>query len=108
MECGSVLRPVDVLPAEHCVASRGDTPLLGEREQEPDRLVRDPVLREVGVDPGRLDGQSRHATRVVDEQGSQVHVPHRLVVPDECLPGGAVGERPGHVVSGGRRPRPVS
>ena len=106
MERRPVLRPVDMLAAEHRVAPSGDTPLLRQREEEGDRLVRDAVLRQIGVDPDGLDGQPLDAARVVGEQLPQMHVPHRLVVPDECLPRGAVGERPGHVVSaaGGRVP----
>ena len=51
---GTVLRDVDVLAGEHRVAPLRHAALLGERDEQAQRLVGDPVLRVVEEEPGRL------------------------------------------------------
>jgi hypothetical protein len=66
------------------------------------------VFREVGVDPRGVEREPVGPAAIVGEEVAQVKVPHRLVVPSECLPGGAVRERLGHVVDAAGRPCRVS
>jgi hypothetical protein len=83
---GAVLGDVDVLAAEHGVAALGHAGLLGQRDEQPHRLVGDPVLGVVEVEPGRLRGQPLAAARVPGEQLAQVLPGDLLVVPLERLP----------------------
>ena len=57
VEDGAVLGDVDVLAAEHRVAPLLDPTLARERGEQPKRLRRHPVLREIRVDRRRLDGE---------------------------------------------------
>jgi hypothetical protein len=70
-----------VLAAEHRVASDGDAALVGERDEQTHRLLRDPVLREVGVNTRRLQRETIDPRGVLGEQLAQVEVLRGLVVP---------------------------
>ena len=83
---GPVLGHVDVLAAEHRVPALGHAGLLGQRHEQPHRLVGDPVLGVVEVEPGRLGGQPLAAARVPGEQLAQVPPGDLFVVPLERLP----------------------
>ena len=52
---GAVLGDVDVLAGEHRVDPLPQPRLLGQRDKQPERLVRDPVLRVVEVETRRLE-----------------------------------------------------
>jgi hypothetical protein len=82
----AVLGHVDVLAAEHGVPALGHARLLGQRHEQPHRLVGDPVLGVVQVEPGRLGGQSFAPARVPGEQLAQVPPGDLVVVPLERLP----------------------
>ncbi len=64
--------------------------LLGEGDEEPERLVGDPVLRVVEVEAGGLGGQPLAALRVVGEQVAKVDVADLVVVLLERSPRGAL------------------
>jgi hypothetical protein len=83
---GPVLGDVDVLAAEHGVPALGHSRLLGQRHQQPHRLVGDPVLGVVQVEPGRLGGQPLAPARVAGEQVAQMLPGDVVVVPLERLP----------------------
>jgi hypothetical protein len=83
-----VFGPVDVLAAEHRVTVLRHPPFAGEREQQLDRLGGDPVLRQVGVDPGRLEREALGATRVGGEQVAQTEVADGAVVPSRACHAG--------------------
>ena len=59
-------------PREHRVDPLAQPALLGQRDQQPQRLVGDPVLRVVEVQAGGLGGQPLAALGVVGEQLAQV------------------------------------
>ncbi len=82
-----------MLAAEHRLAALGEPALLGERDQERDGLVGDPVLRVVEVEAGRLGGQPGAAVRVVGEQFAQVTPGELAVVGLEPPPALAFAER---------------
>ena len=74
---GAVLGDVDVLAAEHRVAALGEPALLGQRDEQRERLVGDPVLRVVEVEARGLGGQPLAALRIGGEQVAQVHARSR-------------------------------
>ena len=80
MQHGAVLRDVDVLAGEHRVAPLGNSALLGELEQEPERLVGDPVLRVVEVDALGLGRQALPARGVSFEEVAKMGASHFLGV----------------------------
>ena len=88
MEHGAVLGDVDPLAREHRVAALGDACLLGERDEQPQRLVGDAVLRVVEEEAGRLGGEPLRPARVGCEEVAQVRSLHLLGVGLERLPGG--------------------
>jgi len=98
MERRPVFGAVDVLAAEHHVASLGHATLTGERDQELHRFRGDPVLREVGVDPRGLERESLGALRVVVEQVARVEAADGRVMPFQRLPGSASCERVRHLL----------
>ena len=97
MEGGPVLGAVHVLAAIHRVAPLGHASRRRELDEQRDRLGRDPVLREVGVDPRRLERQAIDAARVFGEEIAQVPFANGGVVPVERLPRRAGGDGVGHL-----------
>ncbi len=91
----AVLGDVDPLAAEHRLAALGHAALLRQRDQQPQRLVRDAVLRVVEVEPGALGAHPLAAAGILGEQRAQVHPPDLLQVALQRDPGGALGERGG-------------
>ena len=87
VEHGAVLRHVDLLALEHGVDARAQPGLLGELEEEGQRLVGDAVLGVVEVDPHRLRGEALPALGVGREEIPQVEVVDLLVVALQILPG---------------------
>src|SRR5438128_720210 len=73
---GAALGHVDLLAAEHRLDARPQARLLGQCEEEPNRLVRHPVLRVVEVQPRGFGGVALAPLRVVGEERPEVHVPH--------------------------------
>ena len=90
-----VLGDVDLVPAEHRGRTRRQLGLLGERDQQPHRLFRDPVLGVVGVQPYRLEAQPLGARGVRGEEVAQVGVPDRCVVRLQLPPGCPLTQRDG-------------
>ena len=76
VEHGAVLGDVDPLAGEHRVAPLGDTGLLRERDEQPERLVGDAVLRVVEEEAGRLARQPLRPARIRGEEIAEVHVAH--------------------------------
>jgi hypothetical protein len=68
----AVLGDVDPVAAEHRLDAAAQVRLLGEPDEQLDRLVGDPVLGVVQVQAGRLGGEARAARRVGGEQVAQV------------------------------------
>ena len=71
---GPVLGDVDVVAAEHRLDALRSPRLVRELQEQRDRLVRDPVLRVVEVEPGGLGGQPLAAGGVGGEQVAQVRL----------------------------------
>ena len=86
MQDGAVLGDVDLLAAEHRVDPPAQAGLLGELDEQPQRLVGDAVLRVVEVEPDRLDGHALAASGVVGEQLAQMDLGHVLRMGGECRP----------------------
>ena len=59
---------------------------LGQREEEPNRLVGDPVLRVVEVEAGPLRGEPLSPPRILGEERAEVHILDLGVVLGECRP----------------------
>ena len=84
----AALGAVDVRAGEHLVAPAGDVGLLGEREQEPHRLVGGAVLRVVDEQAARALRHAREALGVAREQLAQVNRRDRGLVIAKRLPRG--------------------
>jgi len=74
----AVFSDIDLASREH-----GRDPLLEARvfrklEQEPQRLIGNPILRVIEIDPHRGSGQAFAASRVVREQLTQMQLPNLL------------------------------
>ena len=93
VEDGAVLRDVDLLAAEHRVDPLAQARLLGELQEESERLVGDAVLGVVAEESGRLQREALAAARIVRKQLPKVDVPDFSVVFGEGLPGGTRAER---------------
>ena len=92
---------VDLLAAEHRVDPRAQAGLLGELDEEAQRLVGDAVLRVVEVDPRGLRRQALAARRIVREELAQMHAVDGRVMRPERVP-----RRPGsHRLLRHRHPR---
>src|SRR5207244_7855181 len=70
-----------------------DAPLLGQLEQEPDRLLRDTVLRVVEIEALGLHRQTLAACGVVPEQIAEMSAAHLLRVLLERAPCSGFAER---------------
>ena len=68
VEHGAVLGHVDALAGEHRVAPLGDTCLLGERDEKPERLVGDAVLGVVEEEARRLAREPLGAAGIRGEE----------------------------------------
>ena len=81
------------------IASRRsrDAGLLGEGDEQPQRLVGDAVLRVVDEDPRRLAREPLGAARIGREEVAQVRSPHLLRVRLESLPGDRLPEWRGQI-----------
>ena len=104
---GAVLGDVDVLAGEHRVDPPAQAALLGQLDQQPQRLVRDPVLGVVEEQPLGLGRHARAALRIVGEQVAQMLSAELLGVLLERLVRRAVAKRagagdPAHGVSSSR------
>src|SRR5712664_434834 len=74
VEHRAVLGHVDLLAAEHGVDALAQPGLLGELDEETERLVGHAVLRVVEVQADALDRQALAATRVVGEELAEMDV----------------------------------
>jgi hypothetical protein len=92
VEDGAVLRHVDPVAAKHRVDPLAQAAVAGERDEEPDGLVGDAVLRVVEEEAGALGGQALPAAGVAREQVAEVLGAVLLEVLLQGFPGGAVRE----------------
>ena len=76
VEHRAVLGDVDLLPGEHRVAPLRDARLFRERDEQPQRLVGDAVLRVVEEEARRLDGEPLGAAGIVGEELAEMRLPH--------------------------------
>src|SRR4051794_33648471 len=88
MQHGALLRGVDLVAAEHRIASRQHASFDTELQQQADRFVRNAVLRIVEHHTGALDDHALSAPWVLGEQLAQVDVLDLLVMRLQRLPGG--------------------
>ncbi len=93
VEDGAVLGRVDPVAAEHRLGALAQARLLGQLEEEPQRLVGDAVLRVVEVDAGALGGEPLAAGRVLGEEVAQVCRADLGVVALERRPGRPFAQR---------------
>ena len=80
VEHRALLGHVDLLAREHGVDARPQAGRLGQREQEPQGLVGDAVLRVVEVEGDRLEREPLAPLRVLREERPQMNVAHLPVV----------------------------
>jgi hypothetical protein len=71
---GAIFGAVDLVTAEHRVDASAQPGLVGELQQQLQRLRGDPVLRKVEVDAGRLEAESLRAGWVFSEQFPQMPI----------------------------------
>ena len=71
---GAVLGDVDLVAAEHRVDALAQARLLGQLQQQLERLVGDAILRVIEIDARRLDRQALAALRIVGEELPQMDV----------------------------------
>ena len=95
VEHGSVLRDVDLLATEHGVDAGAQAGLLGEADEQRQRLISDPVLRIVEIDAGGLDRQPFTAAGIAREQLAEVNGADFAMVLFERLPGRPLGDSSG-------------
>src|SRR5439155_1552529 len=84
VRAGAVLGGVDVLAAEHRLGALAQPGALGQRDEQPDGLVGEPVLRVVQVEVPGPAGQPVAAVGVLGEQVPQVPVAQRAEVRGQC------------------------
>ena len=82
----ALLGDVDLVAAEHRIATLRHAALLRELQQQPHGLVGDAVLRIVEVQSGALCRQAFATARIIGEELPQVHVLDLLVMRGKCLP----------------------
>ena len=92
VEHRAVLGDVDPVAAEHRVDVLAQAGLLGELEQQPQRLVVDPVLREVEVQADRVGAEALGAPGVRGEQVAEVGGGELVVVGLQRRPRGPVAQ----------------
>ena len=107
VEHGPVLGDVDPLAPEHRLSALGQPALGGERREQAESLVGDPVLRQVEVEARRLGDQPLAAARVVGEQVAQVASGELRVVALEAAPGVALAQRADAGLPVHRAPDPI-
>jgi hypothetical protein len=90
---GTVLGDVDLLASEHGIDAIAQTGALGQRDEQPERLGGDAVLRIVEVHAVELDGHVLAALRVVGEQVTEVDVAQLREVSVERAPLRRLGDR---------------
>ena len=88
---GATFGDIDLLATKHGFDARFQARLLGQLQEQPERLVRDPVFRVIEEDPGRLGSQSLAATwdRRRTDRGDACRL-DLLAVSFQGLPGGTV------------------
>ncbi len=90
VEHGAVLGHVDVLAAEHLVATLDESRLVGELEEQFHGLVGDPVFGVVEIEALGLGDHSGPASRIVREELTQMTRSDLGVVGFEGLPRGTL------------------
>ena len=71
VEHRAVLGDVDLLAPEHRVDAAAQTALLGKLQEQPQRLVRDAVLRVIEEEPRALGGETLSSLGIVSEELAQ-------------------------------------
>ena len=89
----AILRDIHLLAAKHCVDPPAQPGLLGELDQQPERLVVDAVFGVVQKDTGSFRRHPLGACWVLGKKASQVPVPHRPLVIFERAPRRALAAR---------------
>ena len=94
VEHGSPFRDVDLLAPEHGVDTGSQAALLREADEQPHRLLGDPVLRIIEIDTRGVHGQSFAAPRIAGKQLAEMHGADVSMVLFEGLPGRSPGDLP--------------
>ena len=103
MQNGAAFGGVDYLAGKHRVAPLRHAALVRQPQQQPQRLIRDAVLRVVEEQARPLGREAFGAAGIVGEQRAQMHVLDLRMMRRQRLPGSCVGQR-GHRCSPGFRP----
>ena len=80
MQHRAILRDIDRVAAKHRLDALAQSGLLGELDQQPQRLVGDAVLGVVEIDPGALDREALPALGIIREELPQMQALSPLVV----------------------------
>ncbi len=92
MQDGPVLRRVDSLAAKHRVDALAQSAGVRQVHEEPERRVRDAVLRVVEVQARPFDREALAARWIVSKEQSQVNAANLLEVSPEGVPGWKRGQ----------------
>src|SRR5216683_4286854 len=90
MEDRAILRNVNLVPQKHSLDAFAQARILSQCQEQPQRLIRDAVLRVVQVDASGFEREALAAPRVISEERSEVKVPNLLVMFLERLPARAL------------------
>ena len=101
---GAVLGGVDVFAVKHRRAAVFEAGGAGQSNELADAVVVHQVLRQVDVQPGRIEAESVGAVRVGIEKLAEGAAGKLVVVRLEVVPLGEVGELAGGGVHGGSQP----
>ena len=81
---------VDLVATEHGVDSRAQAGLVRKLNQEPQRLIGDAILGVVERQASGFRRQALTACGIVREERAEMHVPDRVIMALERMPGWAL------------------
>jgi hypothetical protein len=90
---GAFLGDIDLLTAKHGIDPLAQARLMGEFEQQGDRLISDAVLRVVEVETYGFERKVLSALWILREKAAEVHILYLGIMLSQSLPGGAFAER---------------
>lgn len=92
VEDGAIFSDIDFLAGEHLLGHAVDVLLNGERAEQADRFIGDPVLGEIEKEVAEFEREFLEALGVLREEVAHLHVLLGFVVGEEIFPGRGGGE----------------
>jgi hypothetical protein len=88
-----VFRRIDLFTLKHGIDPRSQTGLFSQLDKEPERFVRNAILRVIEVNAYGFHGETLTAVGIVREQITKVQSLEMLEVHFECFPGPTFRDR---------------